>query len=244
MFVNALRRAVFSPLLNRTTFITTRYQPCPSRVRSMATTYSSPAVASIDDSRQDAARETILTPLRKAVQEQVSKGSVLLISSTPGLIFVDEITVCCQGDLVRQLKADNRPKLEIQEAVAELKVRKKALEKKEKEVAPKEKVFDRSGLETLLKRRFFYAPAFAIYGGWYLMVCSCIHWLFLVTRCGWIVRLWSNGLCNEIKHAVAVEIPLCFRGGNAGGGLYIINTRSSSSVSVSFCVSATAWRIT
>lgn len=72
---------------------------------------------------------------------------------------------CLQGEIVRQLKSDNRPKLEIAEAVALLKERKKALEKREKELAPKETLFDRAGLEGLTKRRFFYAPAFSIYGG-------------------------------------------------------------------------------
>lgn len=66
---------------------------------------------------------------------------------------------------MRRLKAESRPKLEVAEALAELKIKKKALEQKEKELAPKEKKFDRAGLEDLLKRRFFYAPAFSIYGG-------------------------------------------------------------------------------
>ena len=49
--------------------------------------------------------------------------------------------------------------------MALLKEKKKALEKREKELAPKETQFDRAGLEGLAKRRFFYAPAFSIYGG-------------------------------------------------------------------------------
>lgn len=70
-----------------------------------------------------------------------------------------------QADVVRRLKSESAPKLEIQAAVAELKVRKKALEKKEVELMPKEEKFDRSGLEDLLKRRFFYTQSYAIYGG-------------------------------------------------------------------------------
>ena len=70
-----------------------------------------------------------------------------------------------QGETVRRLKAEGHPKLEIQAAVAELKARKKLLEQREAELAPKEEVFDRSGLEDSLKRRFFYTQAFAIYGG-------------------------------------------------------------------------------
>ena len=49
--------------------------------------------------------------------------------------------------------------------MALLKERKKALEKREKELASKETQFDRAGVEGLAKRRFFYAPAFNIYGG-------------------------------------------------------------------------------
>lgn len=70
-----------------------------------------------------------------------------------------------QGDVVRRLKSEGRPKLEVSEAVALLKERKKALEKREKELASKETQFDRAGVEGLAKRRFFYAPAFSIYGG-------------------------------------------------------------------------------
>lgn len=70
-----------------------------------------------------------------------------------------------QADLVRSMKADGRPNLEVQAAVAELKKRKSALDKKEKELAPKEDQIDRAKLEDTLKRRFFYAPAFSIYGG-------------------------------------------------------------------------------
>ena len=36
----------------------------------------------------------------------------------------------------------------------------------EKELAPKQEKFDRAKLEDLLKRRFFFVPAFEIYGGW------------------------------------------------------------------------------
>ena len=49
--------------------------------------------------------------------------------------------------------------------MALLKERKKTLEKREKELAAKETQFDRAGVEGLTKRRFFYAPAFSIYGG-------------------------------------------------------------------------------
>lgn len=51
------------------------------------------------------------------------------------------------------------------EAVAELKLRKKTLEQRELELMPKDDMFSRPALEDLLKRRFFYAPSFSIYGG-------------------------------------------------------------------------------
>ena len=68
------------------------------------------------------------------------------------------------------MKTDGRPNLEIQGAVSELKKRKTALEKKEKELIPKEGKIDRAKLEDTLKRRFFYAPSFSIYGGIYMCV--------------------------------------------------------------------------
>ena len=70
-----------------------------------------------------------------------------------------------QGDLVRQMKEDKCPELDIKKAVAELKTRKKALEDKELELRPSESSFDRAKMEDLLKRRFFYDQSFAIYGG-------------------------------------------------------------------------------
>ena len=63
------------------------------------------------------------------------------------------------------MKTEGRPNLEVQAAVAELKKRKTALEKKEKELIPQEGKIDRAKLEDTLKRRYFYAPAFSIYGG-------------------------------------------------------------------------------
>ncbi|KAK6621183.1 hypothetical protein RUM43_011489 [Polyplax serrata] len=70
-----------------------------------------------------------------------------------------------QGDLVRNLKAQNAPEIDIQKAVAELKARKKLLEEKELELTPISLTFDRNKMEDLLKRRFFYDQSFAIYGG-------------------------------------------------------------------------------
>nr|BAN20718.1 hypothetical protein [Riptortus pedestris] len=81
--------------------------------------------------------EEILAPLRAAVKEQ--------------------------GDLVRSLKANGAPELDVKKAVAELKARKKVLEDKELSLTPA--TFDRALMEDLLKRRFFYDQSFAIYGG-------------------------------------------------------------------------------
>lgn len=69
-----------------------------------------------------------------------------------------------QGDLVKKLKSEGAPKVDVDLAVKELKSRKRTLEQKELQLDPPEK-FDRGKCEDLLKRRFFYAPAFEIYGG-------------------------------------------------------------------------------
>uniref|UniRef100_A0A914XQF5 Glycine--tRNA ligase n=2 Tax=Plectus sambesii TaxID=2011161 RepID=A0A914XQF5_9BILA len=69
------------------------------------------------------------------------------------------------GDLIRKLKDENAPKVDVDRAVVELKARKRKLEEKEIALAPKETSIDRMKLEDLLKRRFFYDQSFAIYGG-------------------------------------------------------------------------------
>ncbi|CAG9813907.1 unnamed protein product [Phaedon cochleariae] len=69
-----------------------------------------------------------------------------------------------QGDLVRKLKEEGAPALDVKKAVLELKARKKVLEDKELSLAPNQ-TFDRAKMEDLLKRRFFYDQSFAIYGG-------------------------------------------------------------------------------
>ncbi|XP_078008139.1 glycine--tRNA ligase isoform X2 [Phascolarctos cinereus] len=70
-----------------------------------------------------------------------------------------------QGDLVRKLKEDKAPQVDIDRAVAELKARKRILEAKELALQPKDDTVDRVKMEDTLKRRFFYDQAFAIYGG-------------------------------------------------------------------------------
>lgn len=91
------------------------------------------------DTMADPKIEEILAPLRASVKEQ--------------------------GDLVRDLKANGAPELDVKKAVAELKIRKKTLEDKELSLAPSAATFDRAKMEDLLRRRFFFDQSFAIYGG-------------------------------------------------------------------------------
>ena len=57
-------------------------------------------------------------------------------------------------------------------------------------MVPKD-TFNRAGLEDLVKRRFFYAPAFSIYGGGFPCLLSTLlpgnGWIFLWHRCCWFV---------------------------------------------------------
>ncbi|XP_058036793.1 glycine--tRNA ligase [Ahaetulla prasina] len=85
------------------------------------------------------AAEALLAPLRQAVRQQ--------------------------GELVRKLKDDKAPQMDVDKAVAELKARKRILEAKELALQPKDDIVDRLKLEDTLKRRFFYDQAFSIYGG-------------------------------------------------------------------------------
>ncbi|KAM5156844.1 LOW QUALITY PROTEIN: glycine--tRNA ligase [Mantella aurantiaca] len=70
-----------------------------------------------------------------------------------------------QGDLVRKLKEEKAPQVDVDRAVAELKARKRIFEAKELSLQPKDDIVDRAKMEDTLKRRFFYDQAFAIYGG-------------------------------------------------------------------------------
>uniref|UniRef100_A0A8C3SVJ5 Glycine--tRNA ligase n=1 Tax=Chelydra serpentina TaxID=8475 RepID=A0A8C3SVJ5_CHESE len=73
--------------------------------------------------------------------------------------------VLLSGELVRKLKEEKAPQVDVDRAVAELKARKRILEAKELALQPKDDIVDRSKMEDTLKRRFFYDQAFAIYGG-------------------------------------------------------------------------------
>jgi len=70
-----------------------------------------------------------------------------------------------QGDLVRELKSNKVPDLDVKAAVSELKKRKKQLQDKENVLTADEAPLDRAAFEACLKKRFFYGPAFELYGG-------------------------------------------------------------------------------
>lgn len=89
--------------------------------------------------KMDPQIEKILAPLRQEVKEQ--------------------------GDLVRQLKESDAPKVDVDAAVKVLKDKKRVLELKESSLVPKESFVDRTRLEDVLKRRFFFDLSFSIYGG-------------------------------------------------------------------------------
>jgi len=98
-----------------------------------------------------------------------------------------------QGDLVKKLKEEKGLQADIDLAVKELKARKKVLEQKELLLNPPEK-FDRAKCENLLKRRFFYAPSFEVYGG----VAGLYD--FGPLGCGMetnMMSVWRNHFVNE-----------------------------------------------
>ncbi|XP_034998433.1 glycine--tRNA ligase [Hippoglossus stenolepis] len=99
----------------------------------------SPWLQLAEEQTMDGNIEEILAPLRLAVKEQ--------------------------GELVRQMKQEGVPDVDVTRAVAELKARKRTLESKELSLQPKDDIVDRTKMEDTLKRRFFYDQAFAIYGG-------------------------------------------------------------------------------
>ena len=70
-----------------------------------------------------------------------------------------------QGDIVAGLKKTGGAMVDIEKAVAELKIRKKKLLNKEQELFAKENDFDRLKMEDTVKRRFIYGQSFELYGG-------------------------------------------------------------------------------
>uniref|UniRef100_A0A4W4GS18 Glycine--tRNA ligase n=1 Tax=Electrophorus electricus TaxID=8005 RepID=A0A4W4GS18_ELEEL len=89
-------------------------------------------------------------------------GSASLAQGSVSCVFT---VFVLQGELVRQMKAENAPGVDVTKAVAELRARKRLLEAKELSLQPKDDIVDRTKMEDTLKRRFFYDQAFAIYGG-------------------------------------------------------------------------------
>ena len=67
-----------------------------------------------------------------------------LSAEAEALLAPLRLAVKQQGDLVRQLKSDGKPELEVKKAVAELKSRKKVLEDKEVTLRPVQATFDRT----------------------------------------------------------------------------------------------------
>ncbi|XP_066169810.1 glycine--tRNA ligase isoform X1 [Sylvia atricapilla] len=107
----------------------------PALLRRLARPLRSAAPPAMDGPQAEA----LLAPLRNAVRQQ--------------------------GELVRKLKEEKAPQVDIDRAVAELKARKRVLEAKELALQPKDDIVDRVKMEDTLKRRFFYDQAFSIYGG-------------------------------------------------------------------------------
>uniref|UniRef100_A0A8C3STZ1 Glycine--tRNA ligase n=1 Tax=Chelydra serpentina TaxID=8475 RepID=A0A8C3STZ1_CHESE len=101
-----------------------------------------------------------------------SADALFPISVFPHLQYCGQFPRGCRnsqaafrGELVRKLKEEKAPQVDVDRAVAELKARKRILEAKELALQPKDDIVDRSKMEDTLKRRFFYDQAFAIYGG-------------------------------------------------------------------------------
>ncbi|MGH0177014.1 UNVERIFIED_CONTAM: hypothetical protein FKN15_073821 [Acipenser sinensis] len=118
----------------------------------------------------DGNTEELLAPLRKAVKEQ--------------------------GDLVRQLKEEKAPVVDVSKAVAELKARKRVLEAKELALQPQDDIIDRPKLDDTLKRRFFYDQAFAIYG---------VVLFLLFSRTSGHVEKFADFMVKDVKNGE------CFR---------------------------------
>ncbi|KAM9307779.1 glycine--tRNA ligase [Gastrophryne carolinensis] len=95
----------------------------------------------------------------------VSRRPATMEGSAEELLAPLRLAVKEQGDLVRKLKEEKAPQVDVDRAVAELKARKRTLEAKELSLQPKDDIVDRTKMEDTLKRRFFYDQAFAIYGG-------------------------------------------------------------------------------
>jgi hypothetical protein len=84
--------------------------------------------------------------------------------------------------------------------------------------------FNRAGLEDLLKRRFFYAPSFSIYNGYFPFIlefrveffplAALSRFLTRARHCR-SLRLRPSRRCSEAEPAGVLASPLCDRGQHA-----------------------------
>ncbi|KAK3108208.1 hypothetical protein FSP39_003235 [Pinctada imbricata] len=109
-------------------------------------------------------RHISLSPGYLAKQKKPVSAKLLMEPEIEEILAPLRLSVKEQGDLVRRLKSEKAPDIDVQRAVAELKTRKNALEQKELQLTSNDD-FDRNKLEELLKQKFFYDQSFSIYGG-------------------------------------------------------------------------------
>ncbi|KAM8823103.1 glycine--tRNA ligase [Spinachia spinachia] len=153
-------RSAASALLRRTSADIPALHPVPT----VRTARQSP--------RYDPPHRPLGTSVRSSEKQQkrspwlqLAEGQAMDGGDMEAVLAPLRLAVKGQGDLVRQLKQDGAPDVDVGKAVAELKARKRTLEAKELSLQPKDDIVDRSKMEDTLKRRFFYDQAFAIYGG-------------------------------------------------------------------------------
>ena len=78
--------------------------------------------------------------------------------------------------------------------------------------------FDKAVLDATLSRRFFFAPAFEIYGGDSFRITIGPADNKTSLRCSRVIRLWSDRLGSAGKHPGCVEEAFHHRGGYVGAG--------------------------
>ena len=104
-----------------------------------------------------------------------------------------------QSALVRKLKGEFAPKDQITAQVEILKALKVELVELEKEMAASSiidgggpKKFDRAALEELLRKRFYYATSFSIYGGSYFLAAYSVLMLLFVIITGCLLSTHTH----------------------------------------------------
>jgi hypothetical protein len=73
--------------------------------------------------------------------------------------------------------------------------------------------FDKGQLDAMLSRRFFYAPAFEIYGGELIVAKGDMS---ADKRCRWIVRLWTTRFCPSCQYRRPMAKTLHYRRRHVG----------------------------